>query len=135
MFMDLDGFKSVNDRSGHAVGDELLRALAERLESTARGGDVVARLGGDEFVIVVDGVQSIEQAEVTTERFLAEVRRPVVAGGTHITLDASIGLVVAGSDDVDPDEILRHADSAMYEAKRSGAGGWRRFEDRAAAGL
>jgi diguanylate cyclase (GGDEF)-like protein len=127
LFLDLDGFKDVNDRLGHAAGDELLKALALRLESAARGGDMVARLGGDEFVMVVEDVRSTEQAEAATVRFLDEVRRPVVIGGERISLDASIGLVVAEANDV-PDDILRRADSAMYEAKRAGRGGWRRFE-------
>ena len=134
MFLDLDGFKDVNDRMGHAVGDELLRALAQRLESSARGGDIVARLGGDEFVIVVEDVRNDEQAEASVARFLGEVRRPVVLGGAKVTLDASVGLVVAGAADT-PDEILRRADSAMYEAKRSGRGGWRRFGAETSAGL
>jgi diguanylate cyclase (GGDEF)-like protein/PAS domain S-box-containing protein len=133
LFLDLDGFKAVNDQRGHAVGDELLKALGQRLESAARGGDMVARLGGDEFVMVVEGVRSIEQAEAATERFLEEARRPVVIGGGRISLEASIGLVVAEAYDA-PDDILRRADSAMYEAKRSGRGGWRRFEGRIAAG-
>jgi diguanylate cyclase (GGDEF)-like protein/PAS domain S-box-containing protein len=134
MFLDLDGFKDVNDRMGHAVGDELLRALAQRLESSARGGDMVARLGGDEFVIVVEDVRNDEQAEASVTRFLDEVRRPVVLGGAKVTLGASVGLVVATSEDI-PDDILRRADSAMYEAKRSGRGGWRRFGAVTAAGL
>jgi diguanylate cyclase (GGDEF)-like protein/PAS domain S-box-containing protein len=135
LFLDLDGFKDVNDRMGHAVGDELLRALAERLVSSSRGGDMVARLGGDEFVIVVEDIRNDGQAEASTARFLDEVRRPVVLGGARISLEASIGLVVADASDVDPDEILRRADSAMYEAKRSGRGGWRRFGAETAAGL
>ncbi|MGZ5213106.1 MAG: diguanylate cyclase domain-containing protein [Actinomycetota bacterium] len=135
MFLDLDGFKDVNDRMGHAVGDDVLRALAERLVASARGGDMVARLGGDEFVIVVEDVRSEEQAEASTARFLDEVRRPVVLGGTRVTLDASIGLVVAGAADMEPDEILRRADSAMYEAKRAGRGGWCRFGAETSAGL
>jgi diguanylate cyclase (GGDEF)-like protein/PAS domain S-box-containing protein len=132
LFLDLDGFKAVNDRMGHAVGDDLLRALGQRLESTARGGDMVARLGGDEFVMVIEGIQSIEESEAATIRFLEEVRRPVVIGGRRISLEASIGLVVAEANDV-PDDILRRADSAMYEAKRGGRGGWKRFEPSAAA--
>ena len=134
MFLDLDGFKDVNDRMGHAVGDELLRALAQRLESSARGGDIVSRLGGDEFVIVVEDVRNDEQAEASVARFLEEVRRPVVLGGAKVTLDASVGLVVAGTGDT-PEEILRRADSAMYEAKRAGRGGWHRFGAETSAGL
>ena len=134
MFLDLDGFKDVNDRMGHAVGDELLRALAQRLESSARGGDIVARLGGDEFVIVVEDVRNDEQAEASAARFLDEVRRPVVLGGAKVTLGASIGLVVAEGHDT-PGDILRRADSAMYEAKRSGRGGWRRFGAETSVGL
>ena len=132
LFLDLDGFKNVNDRLGHAVGDELLKALGHRLESAARGGDMVARLGGDEFVMVVEDVRGTDEAEAVTVRFLDEVRRPVVIGGERISLDASIGLVVAEANDV-PDDILRRADSAMYEAKRAGRGGWRRFEGPIAA--
>ncbi len=135
LFLDLDRFKEVNDRMGHAVGDELLRALAQRLESSARGGDIVARLGGDEFVIVVEDVRTDAQAEASTARFLEEVRRPVVLGGAKVTLDASIGLVVTDPGDEDPDEVLRRADSAMYEAKRAGRGGWRRFGAETSAGL
>lgn len=135
LFLDLDGFKDVNDRMGHSVGDELLRALAERLVSSSRGGDMVARLGGDEFVIVVEDIRSEGQAEASTARFLDEVRRPVVLGGARISLQASIGLVVAEASDVDPDEILRRADSAMYEAKRANRGGWRRFGSEPSTGL
>ncbi|MGZ6546392.1 MAG: diguanylate cyclase domain-containing protein, partial [Actinomycetota bacterium] len=109
-------------------------ALAQRLESSARGGDIVARLGGDEFVIVVEDVRNDEQAEASVARFLEEVRRPVVLGGAKVTLDACVGLVVAGTGDT-PDEILRRADSAMYEAKRSGGGGWRRFGAETSTGL
>ena len=94
---------------------------------------MVARLGGDEFVMVVEDVRSTDDAEAVTERFLDEVRRPVVIGGERISLDASIGLVVAEANDV-PEDILRRADSAMYEAKRAGRGGWRRFESPIAAG-
>lgn len=133
LFLDLDGFKEVNDRMGHAVGDELLRALGQRLEATARGGDMVARLGGDEFVIVIEDVHDVLQAEATTTRFMHEIRRPIVAAGRRISIEASIGLVVADPVD-EPDDILRRADSAMYEAKRSGSGGWRRFEGRIASG-
>jgi diguanylate cyclase (GGDEF)-like protein len=122
----------VNDRLGHAAGDELLKALALRLESAARGGDMVARLGGDEFVMVVEDVRSTDEAEAATVRFLTEVRRPVIIGGDRISLDASIGLVVAEANDV-PDDLLRRADSAMYEAKRAGRGGWRRFDGPVAA--
>ena len=132
LFLDLDGFKDVNDRLGHAVGDELLKALGHRLESAARGGDMVARLGGDEFVMVVEDVRSTDEAEAVTVRFLEEARRPVVIGGERISLGASIGLVVAEANDA-PDDILRRADSAMYEAKRGGRGGWRRFEGPIAA--
>ena len=117
LFIDLDGFKQVNDALGHHAGDEVLVRLAERLSSTVKPGDVVARLGGDEFVMVARRpVQADVMAELEAS-CLEAVRRPFLLGPTTVKLDGSIGVVVAGYSDT-PDTLLARADRAMYVTKR-----------------
>ncbi len=142
-FIDLDGFKGINDRYGHDTGDALLREVAQRLTSTVHAGDFVSRLGGDEFVVVSRGVNeaasiagaagsaSAASAAASAERIAQAVcqslARPFVAGGQVIECSASVGVVLHGADEagVRPDEPLALADAAMYEAKRAGRNTWR----------
>lgn len=130
LFMDFDRFKQVNDTLGHAAGDELLRQIAERLQQALRPGDalgrvdseqaVAARLGGDEFVVVLEGVRDEATVRAITERLLADLREPYTVADHPVQSSASIGVVLWQGQDLGPEEILRNADTAMYEAKRAG---------------
>jgi diguanylate cyclase (GGDEF)-like protein/PAS domain S-box-containing protein len=121
LFVDLDGFKPVNDAHGHAAGDELLRQVAERLSSCVRDGDVLARVGGDEFVVLMPGVTVPADADTMSSRVRAEVQRPFQVYGTEILIGASVGVHLATPSD-DPDQALRAADHAMYMVKHLGGG-------------
>ncbi|MBR0564915.1 EAL domain-containing protein [Azoarcus sp. L1K30] len=119
-FLDLDGFKAVNDRHGHAVGDSLLVEMAGRLKAAMRGGDTVARLGGDEFALLLIGLDHVDECKQALERLLASVALPVIVGGESVVISASVGVTLFPHDDESPDILLRHADQAMYEAKQAG---------------
>jgi diguanylate cyclase (GGDEF)-like protein len=128
LFMDLDGFKTINDTFGHGVGDELLRELATRLTNAAREVDTIARLGGDEFAILCEDVD-LEMATQVAERVREALRRPVDLEGSAIVLRASIGIAVA-EDAISAEEILRDADAAMYAVKIAGKDTYRVFSRR-----
>lgn len=119
LFCDLDGFKDVNDRLGHIAGDELLRAVARRLQRAVRSGDVVARIGGDELLVVLNGVRDLDDAVSIAEKLRAEVRRPTPVSGGMVTVSASVGVAMAEPGE-GVDDIVARADGAMYDAKRSG---------------
>jgi diguanylate cyclase (GGDEF)-like protein/PAS domain S-box-containing protein len=121
LFVDLDRFKQVNDRAGHAAGDEVLRILASRLERTVRPTDVVARFGGDEFSVLCDET-SEEEALAVADRLLAAICEPVELAGRHHHVSASFG-IAAGRTGVSHDSLVRRADVAMYRAKTQGSGG------------
>ena len=117
--LDLDGFKLINDRYGHATGDRLLVAVADRLKQIMRGEDTVARLGGDEFVLVLR-VQDTEELESAMRRFLSALSSAYTIDGIGIHISASIGVTLYPSDNEDAETLLRHADQAMYKAKQRG---------------
>ena len=119
-YLDLDGFKPINDSFGHDIGDKILIEVARRIEGEIRGDDTVARLGGDEFVILLVGIERTEECAHSLNRLLATIGRPIEAGGRSFSLSASIGLTLYPIDDEDADTLLRHADQAMYIAKQSG---------------
>jgi diguanylate cyclase (GGDEF)-like protein len=119
-YLDLDGFKPINDSLGHDVGDEVLVEVAKRIEQTIRGGDTVARLGGDEFAVLLLDLNQGEECVATLERLLVAIVQPITVKGKHVTVSASIGVSLYPLDDEDPDTLLRHADQAMYVAKQSG---------------
>ena len=119
LFVDLDGFKPINDAHGHGIGDHVLASLARRLPRALRGGDTLGRLAGDEFVIVAPDCDEIGLAELAG-RLLATVTEPVEVGGASVAVSASIGATLAGDGQHDASEVLRRADSAMYRAKESG---------------
>ena len=121
MFLDLDAFKQINDTLGHDVGDELLVAVAERLRSAVRPGDVVARLGGDEFVVVAERLPDAGAARGFAERIRRSLAEPVVLGGSLVEPGASVGVALATTED-DARSVLREADAAMYRAKALGRG-------------
>jgi diguanylate cyclase (GGDEF)-like protein len=120
LFVDLDRFKTVNDRYGHHVGDRVLVAVADRMKSILRPGDTVARLSGDEFVVICDGLQRADQAERVADKIAAALAEVFVVEGEPLQLTASIGLAFCGPGASMPDTLLREADSAMYQAKEAG---------------
>jgi two-component system cell cycle response regulator len=122
LFLDLDRFKTVNDRFGHEVGDQLLAAVAARLQYLLRPGDTVARFGGDEFMLLCDDIASEEDATVVADRLGAELELPFEVGdGVEVTVGASIGIAVAEDRSRSPEALVRDADRGMYAAKRRSA--------------
>ena len=121
LFVDLDGFKSVNDAYGHPVGDEVLAETARRLDEVTRTTDSVARLGGDEFVVLAEQVGNLEELERLASRVIVAAAEPHAVGPALIHLSASVGIAVSRGD-TEPEELIRSADVAMYEAKRAGRG-------------
>ena len=120
-YLDLDGFKPINDTYGHEAGDSVLLEISARLRSCLRGGDTVARVGGGyEFVFLIVGVDQFEDYGMALQRIVAAVAQPVIVGGRSVSISASVGVSVYPSDDVDAETLLRHADQAMYQAKQSG---------------
>jgi diguanylate cyclase (GGDEF)-like protein len=119
LFLDLDRFTVVNDSLGHQVGDELLRAVAKRLDAAIRPGDTVARMSGDEFTVLLEDVADPREATVVAERVLATLRDPFPAAGRELHVTCSIGIALAAPD-ADPEERNRDADVAMYRAKAEG---------------
>jgi len=128
LFLDVDGFKEVNDSLGHEVGDDLLRQLSERLTGRTRAGDTVGRLGGDEFVVLCPDCD-VDGAEALAQRFQSSFDRPFDLGGRTARLTASIGVATAGEGDtsVRSSDLVRDADLAMYAAKAAGRNGVRIF--------
>ena len=118
LYLDLDGFKHVNDSLGHAAGDELLVAIARRLERLVRPSDTVGRLGGDEFVVIMEDAGDMASVAAVAERVRSELRRPVQVRGQAMSIGASIGVALAHGRD--PDAVLQEADTALYRAKRAG---------------
>jgi len=118
-YMDLDGFKPVNDTYGHHVGDELLIEIARRFKGHIRDGDTIARIGGDEFVIVLTGLEVLQQVHQSLQRIHNIINQPFVIDTHRIHITCSIGATLYPSDDNDTDTLLRHADQAMYQAKES----------------
>ena len=124
-YLDLDRFKPVNDRYGHAVGDDLLRAVAERLRRETRPTDTAARIGGDEFIIVQTGVRTCQDAEVLATRLVGAMAREFVVGERTLQIGVSIGVALAPDHGVEPEELIKASDSALYEAKSAGRGDFR----------
>jgi diguanylate cyclase (GGDEF)-like protein len=119
LYLDLDGFKPVNDEFGHDVGDQLLVAVAKRMTACTRSEDTVARLGGDEFAVLIDSQTAAGDAEEVSDRLAAALTRPFMIDGHQLQLGASIGRAVYPIDAETPDGLLRCADAAMFAVKRS----------------
>lgn len=137
LFFDLDRFKVVNDSLGHLAGDELLVTVAKRLESCLRRSDVlsrvnerctVSRFGGDEFVVLLKGLSSPENATLVADRILEVLAEPLMLRGQEVNISASIGVAVATGGDASADDLLRDADTAMYQAKSQGKSRWCLFD-------
>jgi diguanylate cyclase (GGDEF)-like protein/PAS domain S-box-containing protein len=125
IFVDLDHFKTVNDSLGHAVGDQLLQEVAERLADSLRAGDAVGRLGGDEFVILLRNVETAAEVAVVAERVLARLAEPFLLASQELVVTPSLGVAIFPEDGDDYDTLIRNADAAMYHAKESGRNTYR----------
>ncbi|OYD90607.1 hypothetical protein CDG76_30760 [Nostoc sp. 'Peltigera membranacea cyanobiont' 210A] len=128
LFLDLDRFKVVNDSLGHLVGDQLLIAIAEKLQATLRKMDLAARLGGDEFVILLEEIKDIQEAVRITERIFAELQTPMMIEGREVYTTSSVGIVWGTKDYVQASHLLRDADIAMYRAKNKGKARYEIFD-------
>ena len=133
LFIDLDGFKAVNDTLGHDAGDELLCEVARRLASAVRGDDVVARLGGDEFTVLLHDAREMVALRLTAQRVVEMVRIPYLIDGEEVRIGASVGLARYPDHGASAEELLRASDQAMYEAKHAGGSGTRVAEPDEAA--
>jgi diguanylate cyclase (GGDEF)-like protein len=132
LFIDLDGFKQVNDAHGHDAGDLLLAEAAHRLRASLRAGDPVGRLGGDEFFAVLEDVPDASPVERVAKKLLAAIREPYdLGGGRQAVVSASIGISLFPDDAGDAEALIKHADDAMYAAKQAGKNAYRFFGARA----
>ena len=125
LYLDLDGFKGINDTLGHAAGDELLKLVSRRLELTVREEDTVARLGGDEFGIALWNVGGIDDASAVASKVIEAVSRPYTLAGGPVTVTVSVGVALCPAHGEDADTLLKNADAALYEAKHAGKNGFR----------
>ncbi|MDN5935862.1 MAG: EAL domain-containing protein [Nitrosospira sp.] len=128
LFMDLDGFKIINDSLGHSAGDEILKAFAQGLLHCVRGGDTIARLGGDEFVVLLENLGSPDDASKMAESVLDRMRQGLWADNQSLQVMPSIGIALFPQDGDTVEVLLKHADAAMYEAKRGGRSTYRFYE-------
>lgn len=127
-YLNLDGFKPINDSYGYDVGDAVLMGVAKRLDATLRQGDSLARVGGDEFVLMLAGLANADECDRAMRRVQAELNRPVEIDGVEISVLASIGATFFPLDDVGADALVHHAHQAMFQAKRSGPAGYRLYD-------
>lgn len=130
LFIDLDGFKAVNDRYGHSAGDELLAAVAKRIRSCVRQRDEVARVGGDEFTVLLDELVDLKDAALVAQKLLDAISRPVTYIGNELSVLASIGVSCYPRDGEDVQTLLSNADAAMYEAKQESRNAYKLFSPR-----
>jgi diguanylate cyclase (GGDEF)-like protein/PAS domain S-box-containing protein len=122
MLLDLDHFKDVNDTLGHAVGDQLLREIACRLRGAVREDDLVARLGGDEFAVILNNVQSMDNAAMVAQKIIDTIRTPVILKDHTVHADCSVGITMFPQDGDDKDQLVKQADLALYKSKEEGRG-------------
>jgi diguanylate cyclase (GGDEF)-like protein/PAS domain S-box-containing protein len=120
VFLDLDGFKQINDVHGHDAGDALLIEVAARLRKHLRASDLIARLGGDEFLVVLEDIHDLAPVETVSKKLLTEIGQPLRLAGAELQVTASIGISVLPDDAVDASALMKHADTAMYAAKQAG---------------
>ena len=120
LFIDLDGFKQVNDTLGHEIGDRLLITVGKRLSNSLRGSDTVSRLGGDEFTVILRAIPKVQAATIVAEKILATINDPIVLDGHYIKVSASIGISVYPVNSQDSETLMKQADAAMYRAKHLG---------------
>jgi diguanylate cyclase (GGDEF)-like protein len=134
LFLDLDHFKDVNDRLGHAMGDLLLSEAAQRIGGCVRATDTIARLGGDEFTVILTGLDRAGMVDRIARSILAALAAPFTLGDESATISASIGVALYPADAREVGMLLEHADQAMYAAKNDGRNRYRYFKEEGAAG-
>jgi diguanylate cyclase (GGDEF)-like protein/PAS domain S-box-containing protein len=127
-YVDLDGFKQINDGYGHDAGDRVLVEVTRRIKDAVREDDTVARLGGDEFVVLLVGLEQAEECAGTLHRLLERISQPIAVHGAVLSISASIGVALYPADEEDADTLLRHADQAMYVAKQAGKNRYHLFD-------
>ncbi|HEX5804137.1 MAG TPA: PAS domain S-box protein [Azospira sp.] len=127
-YLDLDGFKPINDNFGHDTGDRVLVEVALRLQDCLRASDTISRVGGDEFVLLLQDIDNMEECKQTLARILGEIARPMEVDGHDIRLSGSLGVALYPKDEADSDTLLRHADQAMYLAKQDGRNRFHLFD-------
>ncbi|HEX7472082.1 MAG TPA: EAL domain-containing protein [Candidatus Limnocylindrales bacterium] len=135
LFLDLDDFKTVNDRFGHAGGDEMLREVSSRIVEVLRPGDTAARLGGDEFAVLIEDLAGLEDAQFVADRLIDTVRAPIRIGDTDSLIGASVGIAVSTAGEGRAEDLLRNADFAMYRAKSAGKGRHELFQSHMREGI
>lgn len=135
LFIDLDDFKKINDTLGHAVGDKLLVEAASRLRKTIRNSDTIGRLGGDEFIILLNDLEDEHSVQPIAENLLCSFRQVFDVQNRELLLTASIGISIYPNDGLEPDELLRNADSAMYYSKNQGRNAYHFFTEEMNAGI
>jgi diguanylate cyclase (GGDEF)-like protein len=128
LFLDLDGFKHINDSLGHPIGDKVLQSIAESLAGCIRGGDAVSRQGGDEFVVLLSEMEQLEDAAIAARRMLQAVAEPHSADERNLHVTASIGVSVYPDDGLDAETLIKNADTAMYQAKDNGRQSYQFFK-------
>jgi diguanylate cyclase (GGDEF)-like protein len=128
LYLDLDGFKHINDKHGHKAGDELLVAVSRRMKAALRDVDTLARMGGDEFVAVLTDMDSAQDCIQLVNRVLQACALPVYINGQDVQVTASIGVTLYPQDNAEADQLMRHADQAMYEAKQTGKNKFHMFD-------
>jgi len=127
MLLDLDSFKQINDTLGHSVGDQLLRAVGDRLKGSLRKTDTVARMGGDEFLLLLPQIARAEDAATVAQHIMKTFQAPFSLEGRELCITASIGIAIYPDDGEDVDTLLRNADKAMYRAKQKGRNNYQRY--------
>jgi diguanylate cyclase (GGDEF)-like protein/PAS domain S-box-containing protein len=128
-FMDLDGFKAVNDNLGHDAGDQLLKLVARRLQGSLRNSDSIGRLGGDEFIILAQNLNSTQDISQLAEKIINKVAEPATIKGEEVQVTASLGVAIYSTENDDVNSLLRKSDSAMYKAKKSGQSKWCLYQE------
>ena len=128
VYLDLDGFKTINDNYGHDAGDELLIKLSRLMSKSLREGDTLARIGGDEFVAVLADIGDIHDCKLVLNRLLQSAMHPISLGKRTVQISTSVGVTIYPQDDVDADQLIRHADQAMYIAKQTGKNRYHFFD-------
>lgn len=125
LFLDIDRFKNINDTKGHLVGDEVVKHVAHCLESVVRDADTVSRHGGDEFLILLSDVSQASDAAIIAEKIIAAIAQPIFIRGHELAISVSLGITIYPDNGEDAEALIKRADEAMYESKRSRLGGFK----------